>query len=231
MAIRVERIPSKEALYERAVAIIEEVKAQGAHTFGLATGGTMEPLYAKLCDTSIDFSDAVSFNLDEYVGLDPTHEQSYNNYMHHHLFNQKPFKASYLPNGLATDAMKEAARYEALLNEQPLDFQLLGIGVNGHIGFNEPGTSFDSVTHVVDLTPSTREVNARYFDSLEEVPYKAFTMGIQSILRANCIFLIAIGESKRTALQALINNDYTEQVPATALTKHPNVIVLTDLVK
>ena len=230
MAIQLERIPSTEALYERAVTIIKEVKAQGAKTFGLATGGTMEPLYAKLCDTTIDFSEAVSFNLDEYVGLGATHDQSYNYYMHHHLFKQKPFKQSHLPQGLAHDTQQEAARYEALLNEHILDFQLLGIGVNGHIGFNEPGTSFDSVTHVVNLTPSTREINARYFASLEDVPHKAFTMGVQSILRANCILLIAIGESKRNALEALINNEYIEDVPATSLTKHPNVIVLTDLV-
>ena len=131
---------------------------------------------------------------------------------------------------MAHDTQQEAARYEALLNEHILDFQLLGIGVNGHIGFNEPGTSFDSVTHVVNLTPSTREINARYFASLEDVPHKAFTMGVRSILRANCILLIAIGESKRNALEALINNEYIEDVPATALTKHPNVIVLTDLV-
>lgn len=227
--IQVERFQSTAALYERAIALIKQVKADGAKTFGLATGGTMEPLYARLRETDIDFSDAISFNLDEYVGLSATHPESYHYYMHEQLFAAKPFAASYLPDGSAADATAEAARYEALLARHPLDFQLLGIGVNGHIGFNEPGTPFDSTTHVVTLAESTRKANARYFETIDDVPTEALTMGISSIMRATCILLIATGESKRAVLNQVLEGMYTEDVPATVLTKHPQVIVLTDL--
>ncbi|MFJ7369638.1 glucosamine-6-phosphate deaminase [Lysinibacillus sp. NPDC098008] len=227
--MRIERFSSQAALYTRAAAIVIEAKQHGATTFGLATGGTMEPLYANICKAAIDFSQCISFNLDEYVGLAATHQQSYAYYMHKHLFHAKPFQASYLPNGLAADPQEEAARYEALLQQHPVDFQLLGIGQNGHIGFNEPGTSFDSVTHLVTLEASTRQANARFFQSIDEVPTQALTMGIQSIMRAKCILLIAVGEAKREALERVLAADYTEEIPATVLAKHPNVIILTDL--
>ncbi|MEK3726503.1 glucosamine-6-phosphate deaminase [Lysinibacillus sp. FSL W8-0953] len=227
--MRLKRFSSIDDLYAQAVATIVEAKNNGATTFGLATGGTMEPLYAKICKTDLDFSHCISFNLDEYVGLEATHEQSYAYYMNKHLFQQKPFRASYLPNGLAADPLVEVARYEALLQQYPLDFQLLGIGQNGHIGFNEPGTSFASLTHLVTLEESTRQANARFFSSIDEVPTQAFTMGIQSIMRAKCILLIAVGETKREVLERMLASDYTEDVPASVLSKHPNVIILTDL--
>ena len=227
--MRLKRFSSIDDLYAQAVATIVEAKNNGATTFGLATGGTMEPLYAKICKTDVDFSQCISFNLDEYVGLEATHEQSYAYYMNKHLFHQKPFRASYLPNGLAADPLVEVARYEALLQQYPLDFQLLGIGQNGHIGFNEPGTSFASLTHLVTLEESTRQANARFFSSIDEVPTQAYTMGIQSIMRAKCILLIAVGETKREVLERVLASDYTEDVPASVLSKHPNVIILTDL--
>ncbi|SCY16029.1 MULTISPECIES: glucosamine-6-phosphate deaminase [unclassified Lysinibacillus] len=227
--MRLKRFSSIDDLYAQAVTTIVEAKNNGATTFGLATGGTMEPLYAKICKTDLDFSHCISFNLDEYVGLEATHEQSYAYYMNKHLFQQKPFRASYLPNGLAADPLVEVARYEALLQQYPLDFQLLGIGQNGHIGFNEPGTSFASLTHLVTLEESTRQANARFFSSIDEVPTQAFTMGIQSIMRAKCILLIAVGETKREVLERMLASDYTEDVPASVLSKHPNVIILTDL--
>lgn len=227
--MKVKRFSSMDDLYSHAVATIVEAKNNGATTFGLATGGTMEPLYAKICKTDIDFSHCISFNLDEYVGLEATHQQSYAYYMNKHLFNQKPFLASYLPDGLAVDPLVETARYEGLLQQYPLDFQLLGIGQNGHIGFNEPGTSFASLTHLVTLEESTRQANARFFSSIDEVPTQAYTMGIQSIMRAKCILLLAVGEAKREVLERLLASDYTEDVPATALSKHSNVMVLTDL--
>lgn len=225
----IKRFSSIDDLYAQAVTTIVEAKNNGATTFGLATGGTMEPLYAKICKTDLDFSHCISFNLDEYVGLEATHEQSYAYYMNKHLFQQKPFRASYLPNGLAADPLVEVARYEALLQQYPLDFQLLGIGQNGHIGFNEPGTSFASLTHLVTLEESTRQANARFFSSIDEVPTQAYTMGIQSIMRAKCILLIAVGETKREVLERMLASDYTEDVPASVLSKHPNVIILTDL--
>lgn len=227
--MRLKRFSSIDDLYAQAVTTIVEAKNNGATTFGLATGGTMEPLYAKICKTDLDFSHCISFNLDEYVGLEAAHEQSYAYYMNKHLFQQKPFRASYLPNGLAADPLVEVARYEALLQQYPLDFQLLGIGQNGHIGFNEPGTSFASLTHLVTLEESTRQANARFFSSIDEVPTQAFTMGIQSIMRAKCILLIAVGETKREVLERMLASDYTEDVPASVLSKHPNVIILTDL--
>ncbi len=227
--MRLKRFSSIVDLYAQAVTTIVEAKNNGATTFGLATGGTMEPLYAKICKTDLDFSHCISFNLDEYVGLEATHEQSYAYYMNKHLFQQKPFRASYLPNGLAANPLEEVARYEALLQQHPLDFQLLGIGQNGHIGFNEPGTSFASLTHLVTLEESTRQANARFFSSIDEVPTQAYTMGIQSIMRAKCILLIAVGETKREVLERVLASDYTEDVPASVLSKHPNVIILTDL--
>lgn len=227
--MRLKRFSSIDDLYAQAVTTIVEAKNNGATTFGLATGGTMEPLYAKICKTDLDFSHCISFNLDEYVGLEATHEQSYAYYMNKHLFQQKPFRASYLPNGLAANPLEEVARYEALLQQHPLDFQLLGIGQNGHIGFNEPGTSFASLTHLVTLEESTRQANARFFSSIDEVPTQAYTMGIQSIMHAKCILLIAVGETKREVLERVLASDYTEDVPASVLSKHPNVIILTDL--
>ncbi|MGE7130091.1 glucosamine-6-phosphate deaminase [Lysinibacillus xylanilyticus] len=227
--MKIERYSSRKDLYTRAVDIIGNAKNDGATTFGLATGGTMEPLYSIICESNVDFSNCISFNLDEYVGLSANHEQSYTNYMDKYLFRHKPFKESYLPNGLADNPKEEALRYESLLQHNPIDFQLLGIGQNGHIGFNEPGTPFDSLTHLVTLEQSTRQANARYFDSIDEVPTQAITMGIQSIMRAKCILLIAVGEAKRDVLQSVLDSEYTEDMPASVLTKHPNVMILTDL--
>ncbi|MFJ5564288.1 glucosamine-6-phosphate deaminase [Lysinibacillus xylanilyticus] len=227
--MKIERYSSRKDLYTRAVDIIGNAKNDGATTFGLATGGTMEPLYSIICESNVDFSNCISFNLDEYVGLSANHEQSYTNYMDKYLFRHKPFKESYLPNGLADNPKEEALRYESLLQHNPIDFQLLGIGQNGHIGFNEPGTPFDSLTHLVTLEQSTRQANARFFDSIDEVPTQAITMGIQSIMRAKCILLIAVGEAKRDVLQSVLDSEYTEDMPASVLTKHPNVMILTDL--
>lgn len=229
MAIQLETVRDLDQLYTRAFQLIEEQKDNGAKTFGLATGGTMLPLYERIRNSSIDFSNCESVNLDEYVGLPKEHPESYLSFMTQQLFKEKPFKNSHLPNGEATNPEVEAKRYEELLQSLTLDFQLLGVGENGHIGFNEPGTSFDSETHVVDLTPSTRTANARFFESIDEVPEKAITMGIKSIMRAKYILLIAVGEKKRDAIKSLIDGNMTEEVPVTVLNNHPNVIVLTDL--
>ncbi|MFG3611975.1 glucosamine-6-phosphate deaminase [Rummeliibacillus stabekisii] len=229
MAIQLETVKDLDQLYNRAFQLIEEQKDNGAKTFGLATGGTMLPLYERIRNSSIDFSNCESVNLDEYVGLPKEHPESYLSFMTQQLFKKKPFKNSHLPNGEATNPEEEAKRYEELLQSLTLDFQLLGVGENGHIGFNEPGTSFDSETHVVDLTPSTRTANARFFESIDEVPEKAITMGIKSIMRAKYILLIAVGEKKRDAIKSLIDGNVTEEVPVTVLNNHSNVIVLTDL--
>lgn len=229
MAIKLEVIKNLDMLYNHAVSIIAAQLKNGSTTFGLATGGTMIPLYNKLRESELDFTDCQSFNLDEYVGISQEHPESYKTFMKEHLFNAKPFGVSNLPNGDAEDIQKEACRYEELLDSFTLDFQLLGIGENGHIGFNEPGTAFSSKTHIVELTSSTREANARFFNSLNEVPQKTITMGISTILRANCILLIAVGEKKRSAIEALLKGRVTEEIPVTSLCEHPNVTVLTDL--
>ncbi|WP_411747700.1 glucosamine-6-phosphate deaminase [Psychrobacillus psychrotolerans] len=229
MALDLEVWEDNDALYSRAQEIFSTQIKNGATTFGLATGGTMIPLYEKLRSSALDFSHCNSVNLDEYVGVPQGHPASYHTFMQQHLFDAKPFKATYIPNGVAEDVHAEALKYENVLKSLTVDMQLLGVGVNGHIGFNEPGTSFQSETDVVELTASTRSANARFFDSLDEVPKQAITMGIASIMRAKCILLIAVGEEKRTAIEALLKGDVTEDIPVTRLCNHPNVIVLTDL--
>lgn len=229
MAIKLEIIQNQEQLYKRAVDIISNHLKNGADTFGLATGGTMLPLYENLRNSTLDFSHCQSVNLDEYVGIPKDHPESYHSYMKRQLFDAKPFKATNIPNGEAQDIQKEANAYEELLKSLTVDLQIVGVGENGHIGFNEPGTPFGSESHVVELAKSTREANARFFNSIEEVPKKAITMGISTILRAKSILLIAIGEKKRFALEALLNGEITEEIPVTSLLQHQNVIVLTDL--
>lgn len=169
---------------------------------GLATGSTPLGLYAALARLhkagAIRFSSATSFNLDEYVGLAPTHEQSYRYFMMHNLFRyiDLPEERIHVPSGLDTsdDALADYDR--AIEAAGGIDLQLLGIGNNGHIGFNEPGTPFGSLTHVVELTESTREANKRFFNSIDEVPTHAATMGIRTVMNARGILLIALGKAK-----------------------------------
>jgi len=229
MAIQVEYFRDKEILYNRAFQLIEEQLQSGPSVFGLATGATMEPLYSLLVNSDLDFSNCKSFNLDEYIGLPKTDRNSYYTYMAKNLFTKKSFAQSFLPNGEAINLEKEVEQYEQLLQREAIDFQLLGVGENGHIGFNEPGTLFTSTTHVVDLTESTRTANARYFHTIEDVPKQAITMGIISILRAKKIVVIALDEKKRRAIEQLISGPQTEDIPITALCNHPQVVVLTNL--
>ncbi|MER0123488.1 glucosamine-6-phosphate deaminase [Streptococcus sp. ZJ93] len=205
----------------------EELKA-GAKVLGLATGSTPIEFYKQVVASDLDFSNLVSVNLDEYVGLGVESDQSYIYFMKEHLFDEKPFKVSYLPNGLAEDLDAEVARYNALLAENPVDFQILGIGRNGHIGFNEPGSSFGALTRVVDLTPSTIEANSRFFEKAEDVPTQAISMGIASIMSAKTVVLMAYGESKAEAVYQMIQGPVTEDVPASVLQNHANVYVIVD---
>lgn len=212
----------------KAYEIIREELRNGAKVFGLATGSTPEIVYEQLINSDVDFSDAISINLDEYVGLAGTHEQSYQYFMDKHLFQYKPFKASFVPNGL-NDEDTEVTRYENILEEHPIDLQLLGIGQNGHIAFNEPGTSFDSVTHKVELTESTIQANKRFFEKEEDVPKFAYSMGLSSILKAKKIILLAFGEEKAQAVKDLVTGtEPTEEIPSTILLKHPNVTIIVD---
>ena len=198
------------------------------NVFGLATGSTPESFYRLLTESDLDFTNTVSINLDEYIGLEPTHDQSYNYFMKHVLFDTKPFKASYLPNGAAKDPVEESAKYEAIIAENPIDVQILGIGTNGHIGFNEPGAAFDSVTRVVDLVDATIEANSRNFESINDVPKTAISMGIGSILKAKKIILFAYGANKANAIRRTIEETPTTDVPASALQNHPDVTIIID---
>ncbi|WP_061866504.1 glucosamine-6-phosphate deaminase, partial [Streptococcus oralis] len=159
--------------------ILKEKLANGAQTLGLATGSSPLEFYKEIVESDLDFSNLTSVNLDEYVGLDGDNPQSYRYFMQENLFNQKPFKESFLPRGVKDNAEAEVERYNQILADHPVDLQILGIGRNGHIGFNEPGTPFDSQTHLVELDQSTIEANARFFDKIEDVPTQAISMGIK----------------------------------------------------
>ena len=208
--------------------IREGMEERDVKVLGLATGSTPITMYEAMVNSDVDFSDMIGVNLDEYVGLDGEDEQSYRYFMNENLYNAKPFKETYVPNGVAEDADAECARYNQILADNPIDIQVLGIGTNGHIGFNEPGTPFDSETRKVDLVESTIESNKRFFDSAEDVPTQAYSMGIGSILKAKEIILIAYGEAKADAIKGMIEGEITEDCPASALQKHDNVTVILD---
>lgn len=206
-----------------------ELEKNKLNVIGLATGGTMIPVYEKWVESDLDFSNVITFNLDEYVGVGADNPNGYAYFMAEHLFDKKEFKKHYTLNGLAEDLTEECQRFEELLLANPLDIQLLGVGENGHIAFNEPGTPFDSVTHIAKLTPSTVDVNSRFFKEEETVPDTALTMGIHSILRAKKIVLLAFGEKKRAALEKLSAGKVELEWPITKLLEHDDVIVITDL--
>lgn len=208
--------------------LLKESLAAGAQTLGLATGSSPTALYQKMVESDLDFSKLYSVNLDEYVGLAPDHEQSYHAFMQEHLFNTKPFKESFLPDGMAEDLEQAAKDYDDILSQHVIDLQILGIGSNGHIGFNEPGTSFDSQTHVVDLTDSTIKANSRFFTSRDQVPTKAISMGIASIMAAKKIILFAYGDKKADAIFKMVKGPMTEEVPASVLQHHSDVTLILD---
>lgn len=195
---------------------------------GLATGSSPITLYQEMVASDVDFSDLTAINLDEYVGLKGTDEQSYRYFMNDKLFNEKPFKESYVPDGMATDEVAECARYDQIIAENPIDIQILGIGTNGHIGFNEPGTPFDSQTRRVGLVESTIEANKRFFDKKEDVPTEAYSMGIGSIMQAKKIILIAYGTSKVEALKGMVEGPISTDCPASILQQHDNVVLIAD---
>lgn len=202
---------------------------------GLATGSSPVGVYARLVEMHrkglVSFSKASSYNLDEYVGLPVDHPESYRSFMNHHLFNHVDIDITrtHVPNGNAPDLEAECKAYDKMVEENgPIDLQILGIGSNGHIGFNEPDVSLTSGTHVVDLLEETREANARFFPSIDDVPRQAITMGIANIMKARQIVLLARGEEKAEAIRNAVQGPITTQCPASLLQSHPNVIVLVD---
>lgn len=219
-----------------AIELLKLIQDNPKAILGLATGNTMTDVYPRFSElleaNDTDLSEVQTFNLDEYVGLEPEHSQSYHTYMHKLLFDHNSsWQASHIhiPQGKADDLEAEAKRYEELLKSigNP-DIQLLGIGENGHIGFNEPGTSFESETRVVDLTDSTVKANSVNFDTIEDVPKQAISMGLKSIMRAKRIILLAFGERKQEAIRRLLEEETTEDLPASILHNHPNVEIIVD---
>lgn len=200
---------------------------------GLATGsspiGTYEQLIEWYHKGDLDFSSVTTINLDEYYGLDGSNEQSYRYFMNQNLFSKVNIKMenTHLPDGKAKDIDVECKRYEDLIaSVRGIDLQLLGIGLNGHIGFNEPGGTFEKTTHCVNLKESTIEANKRFFNNIDEVPRQALTMGIKSIMQAKKILLIANGEEKKGILQKALFGPVTPEVPASILQLHPDLIVV-----
>lgn len=214
--------------------VIDVVRAKPDAVLGLATGSTPLGLYAELirdhrkCGTS--YSGCRAINLDEYVGLAPTHPQSYAYFMRKNLFEQIDIKPenTHIESGIAEDEDAECRRYDTLLSELRQDIQILGIGSNGHIAFNEPGTPFDSTTHTVRLAESTIRDNSRLFEAPDEVPRRAFTMGLASIMNARRIIILANGEGKAEAVRALVLGKISEDVPATVLRHHPDCTLICD---
>lgn len=215
--------------------LIKEIQKIECPVIGLATGSTPEGLYNEIIKyhkkTNHSFKNVCSFNLDEYIGLAEDNENSYHYYMNDKLFNHIdiPLDQAYVPDGMAEDLDSECQRYEEAIKALGgIDIQLLGLGVNGHIGFNEPGTSFDSRTQIVTLKKSTRNANAHFFSSGGEVPEKAISMGIQSIMDTRKIVLLVSGRNKASALKKFLTGEVTEDFPATILHKHDNVTVIAD---
>ncbi|EGO5026921.1 TPA: glucosamine-6-phosphate deaminase [Enterococcus faecalis] len=222
------RVANAEEGGKKAFELIKEGMNNGAKVLGLATGSTPETLYKEMTASDIDFTEMTSVNLDEYVGLGGEDEQSYRYFMNKHLFDKKPFKETFVPNGKAEDLDAASAEYEKIIDAHPVDIQILGIGQNGHIGFNEPGTPLDSLTHVVELTESTINSNKRYFDKVEDVPTRAVSMGIGSIMKGKKMILMAYGEAKAEAIKGMIDGPVTTDMPASALQNHQDVVVIID---
>ena len=226
-------VDTPEGIAKQAAAIYQEIlKDKPNAVLGFATGSTPLDLYAQLIKLyeagEISFKDVTTFNLDEYVGLDGNHDQSYRYFMDHNLFDHIDIDKSRtrVPSGI--DVSDPAAYDKEIEAAGGVDLQLLGIGNNGHIGFNEPGTPFGSLTHIVELTESTREANKRFFSSIDEVPTHAVTMGIKTVMQARSIILMAIGPAKAPIMKEMLQGPVTEKVPASVLQLHPDVTVYMD---
>ena len=202
---------------------------------GFATGTTPIGLYNLLSEAyknkELSFESVTTFNLDEYVGLKHTHHQSYAYFMHKYLFDNVNLKKENinLLNGVNDNLNAECDRYNALLNDNQIDLQILGLGSNGHIGFNEPGTSFSSQTHIVELKKSTIKDNSRLFNNYDDVPTKAITMGIKNIMNAKRVLLLVSGKNKAEAIHKFFVDDISEELPCSVLKKHSDVYVLLDV--
>lgn len=225
----------EEMSKKAAEVIIEVVKGTKHPVLGLATGSTPEGTYKCLVEAyqagNVDFSNVTTVNLDEYKGLDPKNEQSYRYFMNYHLFDHVNIDKArtFVPNGMELDSEKACSEYEEIIKKAgTIDVQFLGLGGNGHIGFNEPGEVFEKTTHCVDLQPGTIEANSRFFDKIEDVPVQAYSMGIKNIMSAKKIILAASGTKKAEALCASLFGAITPKVPGSILQLHNDVVVFAD---
>jgi len=220
---------------EAAKIIIKQIQDKPNSVIGFATGSTPLGMYNELVkayrEDNLDFSQMITFNLDEYVGLSDSDEQSYNRFMWDNLFskiNVKKEKVN-IPNGVCSDTEEFCKEYEKKIKESGgIDIQILGIGGNGHIAFNEPGSGFDSRTRMVKLTQETIKDNSRFFNDIEDVPVEAITMGLGTIMESKKIIMLANGKNKRDAIKKLLNGSENEEVPATVLKNHPDVTIIVD---
>ncbi|MEC9489635.1 MAG: glucosamine-6-phosphate deaminase [Halanaerobiales bacterium] len=218
-----------------ALMVASQVTLKPDSNLGLATGGTPLGMYDNLIEMyrndKIDFSEVQTFNLDEYCGLKADHPNSYHHYMFENLFDEINIEKEniHIPDGAAEDYRQECREYEKSIKEaRGIDLQILGIGSNGHIGFNEPAENLNVSTEIVDLTEETIEANSRYFKSKDKVPRKAISMGMATILKADRIVLLASGENKAEAIKKTVSGKISTQVPATLLQTHPEITILLD---
>ena len=229
-------VENYDDMCDKAVEFVEQqVRENDRSIIGLATGSTPLGLYERMIEghkkRGVSYKNIQTINLDEYIGIEQDHPESYHTFMNEKLFAtiDIPSEQTHIPDGQAASLETECARYEEMIDQiGPVDLQILGIGENGHIGFNEPGTSVSTVTHIVELDASTRQSNARFFNSIDEVPTHAITMGIRSILKSNEIILLASGKKKAAAIKTLLSKTVSEQFPASILWKHSNVTLLVD---
>ena len=234
--MRIYKTKDYDALSRKAASVIAaQVTLKPDSVLGLATGssplGTYKYLIERFKDGELYFSEVKTANLDEYRGLTRENDQSYYYFMYHNLFQHININMgnTNIPDGTTSDAKAEAARYDQVIRGLGgVDLQLLGLGHNGHIGFNEPADAFDKETHCVDLTQSTIDANARFFDSMDEVPKQAYTMGIQSIMQAKKILVIVSGKGKANIVKEAFTGPVTPQVPASILQMHPDVTLIAD---
>jgi len=226
----IEKEDYNELSKEAAKIIISQIKKKPNSVIGFATGNTVLGLYKELIKAhkkGLDFSKITSFNLDEYLNLPKSDKQSLNFFMKHNLFNHINIKKINMPDGTAKNPKNFCKDYENKIRLNKIDLQILGIGRNGHIGFNEPGSKFTSRTRIVNLSKQTIKENSKFFKN-KKVPKKAISLGISTILKSKKIILLAAGKNKARAIKNLIKGKITEKVPATALRKHKNVTVIID---
>lgn len=232
MKIRIFDTPDEAGIYVAALAerVISDVAQP---VLGLATGSTAIPIYnelVRLTRCGLDLSQMITINLDEYIGLPASHPQSYHAFMEEHLFSRVNVQSDRIniPNGCADDLPVECARYDEVIRNYPIDLQLLGIGVNGHIGFNEPSHLLLSKTHIVKLSDETLQSNARFFENAQQVPREAITMGVQAILQAKQIILMAFGSEKARVVGQAVHGEVRTDVPASILQLHRDVTFVLD---